>query len=174
MAEPSFCVIGLSVRPPVPDNARMARDFNPSAQANRPRAVIIHGLDHARAAVSAAQDLGVPVRLRSAPGAAGYAGALWFGEIVDMARAEYPDAVVEASLDCGDQPGTALAALRQGAEMIRIEGPKAVRDKIAAIADEYGAAIDTDQRDALDLEWEKDAETRCREWLGRGAAEAKR
>lgn len=136
-------------------------------QSNHPRAVIIHGLDHARAAVSAAAALGVPVRLRGAPGAAGYAGAMWFGEIVAMARAEHPDAAVEASLDCGDQAGTALAALRQGAEMIRIEGPKAVRDKVAAIAAQYGAAIDTDRREALDLFGVEDPETACREWLAR-------
>ena len=36
----------------------------------RGRAIIVHSLDHAKAALSAAAELGVPVTLLSAPGAA--------------------------------------------------------------------------------------------------------
>lgn len=146
----------------------MARSNKPGKAQTPPRAVIVHGRDHARAAAAAAAELGVAVRLRSAPGAAAYAGTLWFLGVVDRARSDYPDARIEAVLDCGDQPGTALAALRQGATMIRLEGPKAVRDRVAAIAAQYGAQIDIDRRKALDLFGIKDPEAACRAWLARG------
>lgn len=150
----------------------MARSNKPGKAQTPPRAVIVHGRDHACAAAAAAAELGVAVRLRSAPGAAAYAGTLWFLGIVDGARAAFPDARIEAALDCGDQPGTALAALRQGAKMIRLEGPKAVRDKVAAIAGQYGAHIDTDRRKALDLFGVDDPEAACRAWLTPGKAPA--
>ena len=49
-------------------------------------AIIIHGLDHARAALSAAAECERRVILLSAPGAAGYAGAPWFLKVVALAR----------------------------------------------------------------------------------------
>ncbi len=55
------------------------------------RAIVFHSLDHARAALAAAARLGVPVTLRSAPGAAAYAGAGYLKAIVDAAAAENPD-----------------------------------------------------------------------------------
>jgi hypothetical protein len=131
------------------------------------RAVIVHSLDHARAACSAARALGVAVCLRSAPAAAGYAGPAWFRELAVAAAEEFPDVAISTSLDCGAAPGDALAALRAGIRTIRLRAPKAVRDKIVIIAKRRGARLDDDRRAALDLDGVADPEAACRAWLAR-------
>ena len=72
------------------------------------RAIIVHDLGHARAALAAAAECGRPVTLLSAAGAAGYAGAAWFLRVVALAAAENPDAQWDAVLDCADRPGHVL------------------------------------------------------------------
>ncbi len=127
----------------------------------------MHGIAHARAAAAAAATLGVAVRIRSAPGAAAYGGAGWFLEIIDIVRAEYPNARIEASLDCADAPGYAMAALRRGAEMIRFRGTKTAGEKIAQLANAHGAVLDKSRAAPLDLSGIGDPESACLGWLGR-------
>lgn len=129
-------------------------------------AVIIHDLDHARAALAAAVDCERPVILLSAPGAAGYAGAAWFLRVVALAAAEHPDAKWDAVLDCADRPGHVLAALRQGAMAVRFTGSKATASKLAAIAKSYGARLESGRTRALDLRGKADPLAACRSWLG--------
>lgn len=131
------------------------------------RAIIIHGLAHARAAAAAAATLGRPVRLRSAPGAGNYAGAPWFREILAIVRREFPNADIDGSLDCGDQSGAVLAALRHGVKLIRFHGRGKVREKVRAIAGTCGARLDGDRGSALDLADSPDPEAACRAWLER-------
>jgi len=138
------------------------------------RAVIIHSLEHARAALAAAAALRVPVELVSARAAAGYAGPMWFLEVVRAARAEFPKANATAVLDCGDAPGHALAALRAGCRAIRFEGRGALRAKIAAIAKQSGAVLREGRAPALDLLAEPDPAAACRAWLGSRKGAAKR
>ena len=130
------------------------------------RAVIVHHLDHARAALAAAADCGRPVTLLSAPGAAGYAGAPWFLRLVALAADEQPEAEWDAVLDCADRPGHVLAALRQGATAVRFTGSKATAAKLAAIAESYGARLETGRTKALDLRGEADPLAACRGRLG--------
>ncbi len=132
-----------------------------------PRIITVHGIAHARAAAAAAATLGVAVRIRSAPGAAAYGGAGWFLEMIDIVRAEYPNARIEASLDCADAPGYAMAALRRGAEMIRFRGTKTAGEKIAQLADARGAVLDKSRAAPLDLSGIGDPESACLGWLGR-------
>ena len=129
--------------------------------------MIVHSLDHARAACAAARALGVPVCLRSAPAAAGYAGPAWFRELTIAVAEEFPDVALSTSLDCGAAPGDALAALRAGIRTIRLRVPKKVRDKIVTIAARSGARLDDDQRKALDLDGVAEPEAACRAWLSR-------
>ncbi len=131
-----------------------------------PRAVIVHNLAHARAALAAATALEAPVTLMSAPGAAAYLGAGYFQAMVEEARAEFPSVPAPALLDCGDKPGLALAALRQGIEAVRFNGKKTVRAKITEIARKHGAELRSDTPPALDLLDELDPEAACRAWLG--------
>lgn len=130
-----------------------------------PRAVIVHDFDHARAALDAASELGVSVLLLSAPGAASYLGAGYFQAMVEQARAEYPSVPAPAILDCGDRPGLALAALRQGIEIVRFTGRGTAAAKIADLARKYGGEVRNDAPPALDLLDEPDPVAACRDWL---------
>jgi hypothetical protein len=127
--------------------------------------IVIHSAAHACAAAAASAALRRPVLLRSAEGAAGYAGAAWFQEVVRLARAQHPDADIAASLDCDDAPGHALAALRQGIELVRVRVRPAVRLKLAAIARRSGAGLDNARGRVLDLLNADDPEAACRRWL---------
>ncbi len=132
----------------------------------RQRAIIVHSLAEARAAVAVAVEFGVPVTLASAPGAAGYVGALWFRELVAMAASERPEAEVSAVLDCGDSPGLVLAALRHGIRRVRFTGRTSTAATLAELAAHYGAEIITGPLAAHDLLGQAEPEAACRRWLG--------
>jgi hypothetical protein len=132
------------------------------------RIVIIHSLDHARAALTAAAVMGVPVTLASAPGAAATVGPQWFTEVVAQATAGQPDARVSAILDCGDAPGHVLAALRQGIKRVRFTGRAAVAGKLAVIAKRQGAELIRGRLKALDLLDLPDPAAACHRWLAGG------
>jgi hypothetical protein len=100
------------------------------------------------------------VTLLSAPGAGAYAGAPWFAGIVDQAGA------VSAVLDCGDQPGTVLGALRSGLKRVRFRGAEETAARLREIAAQYGATIEAlEAPPALDLLDEADPEAACRAYL---------
>lgn len=98
-----------------------------------PRAVTVHGVGHARAALAMAEGLGRPVLLLSGPGAGGYAGALWWRGVVDLALDGRPGL---DALDCGDQAGRALEALAAGCGIV-VLGPC---PGFAAVAERAGGA----------------------------------
>ncbi len=129
------------------------------------RPIIVHSLEDARAAVTVAAELGVPVTLASAPAAAGYLGALWFRELVAMAAAERPEAEVSAVLDCGGRPGHVMAALRQGLKRVRFTGRKSTARSLAELAAQYDAEIVTGAFRAHDLLDQPEPEAACRRWL---------
>ncbi len=131
-------------------------------------AIIVHSLEHARAAVAAAAALNVPVTLASAPGAAAYLGPMWFAEVVGHAAAEHPDAQVSAILDCGAMPGLVLAALRQGIKRVRFTGRASTAAKLAAIAGGHGAEMVRGRLNGRDLLDSPDPAAACRRWLARG------
>ena len=128
------------------------------------RVFIIHTLDHATAALTAARELGVPVTLRSAAGAAAYLGAAVFRDIVAAAEATVPGVEVTAILDCGDDPGLALNALRQGVKGVRLEAPGDVRDRVADIAAQVGGVL-AENGPACDLLNADDVLAASRAWL---------
>ncbi len=129
------------------------------------RAIIVHDLDHAVAALSAAAELDVPVTLASAPGAVAYLGAGYFQAMIEAAREEVPDATSVAVLDCGEAPGLALAALRQGIAAVCLRGTRKTLAKVAEIATAHGALLNPETGPALDLEGEPDGRGACRDWL---------
>jgi fructose/tagatose bisphosphate aldolase len=129
------------------------------------RAVVVHSLSHALAALSAAAALGVPVTLMSGPGAAGYAGPDWFLAVLRQARARHPGVDVTAILDCAEAPGRALAALRRGAKAIRLGGSAKARARVAAIALAMGARLDDTDYALLNLGAEADPERAVRKFL---------
>ncbi len=140
------------------------------------RPIIVHGLKDAKAAVAVASDLGVPVTLRSAPGAALYLGAAVFRDMIKEAQRPHPDVAVTAVFDCGDDPGLALGALRHGLKVIRVSVSGEVLERIADIAAQSGARLEEDEQDSgggacvagepvLDLLDVDDPEAAVRSWL---------
>lgn len=135
-----------------------------------PPTVVIHNLAHARAALAAAEATGVAIRLSSAPGAAAYAGAAWFLEMVAAARADHPGARAEAVLDCGAEAGLALGAIRSGIEAIRIRVTPRMRARLGAIAAAAGCRLVANERaPTLDLLATSDPERAVRDWLAQRA-----
>jgi hypothetical protein len=97
-------------------------------------AFVVHDLGQAKAALKAARERGLCVSLVSAKGAAAALGpAVWREMTAEAARAE-PGALQEAILDCGRDPGIALAALREGVQAIAVDVPDEMFAKIADIA----------------------------------------
>jgi len=114
--------------------------------------VIIHSLAHAVAALRAAAEAGRPVVIASAPDAGIYAGPGWFGAVLRAARKAVPGAQFDALLDCGDDAGAAMAAIRAGIEAVVFTGHADVVRGLADIAAQAGASLVTERpAPALDL-----------------------
>jgi hypothetical protein len=128
----------------------------PQAIWRSPPAVIIHGLEDARAALAP----GLPVTLLSAPGAGAVGGALWWRALMRLARpgeADGPDI-----LDCGTDAGAALAALRAGQRVLVLCG--ATAPLVTGAAATIGALVLEKAPPALDLA-RRGAERHLHTWL---------
>jgi hypothetical protein len=110
-------------------------------------AVVVHGLLHARQALRG----GWPVTLLSAEAAAGYAGCLWWRELVAAARAGYPATPVFDVLDCGAAPGHAMAALRAGQRALVLDPTCPAFQAVASAAGTLGSVVLPSRPPALDL-----------------------
>jgi len=114
---------------------------------------------------------GRPIVLVSAPEAGGYAGPGWFGALVAAAREAVPDARCSALLDCGDNVGAALAAIRAKVEGVVFTGRLDVAARLADIARRHGVGFATERpAGTLDLVEEffssqEEVERRCAEFL---------
>jgi hypothetical protein len=97
-----------------------------------PPAVMVYGLDDARAALAP----GRPVLLLSAPGAALFGGCLWWRALMGAAGV-----TGLTLLDCGDAPGRALEALRLGLPGVVLTCEAASFGVVAAVAAETGALV---------------------------------
>jgi hypothetical protein len=114
--------------------------------------IIVHSLAHAIAALRAAAQADQAVGLASAPGAGSYVGPGWFGAAIDAAREAVPNAQFSALLDCGDDIGAALAAIRSEIEGVVFTGRSDVAQRLADIACQHGVRLCTEQPPvALDL-----------------------
>lgn len=128
-------------------------------------AIIIHSLEHAQAALQEAQAADVRVTLISPAGAAATLGATIFRDIVAQAAADFPNANFQAVLDCGDDPGLALGALRHDIKVVRISNGPELSEKLADIAGQRGATVYSETSDELDLYDMKNPAAACRTWL---------
>ena len=127
-----------------------------------PPQVVVHDRAQAEAALAAAAELGCEIWLRSAPDAAGYAGVGYLkalGELVGH----------EIVVDCGDDAGLVMAALRTGCRRLAFSGPAAVSQRLAEMAAKVGAWYRHEAEAAptpmLRLSPDDDARSRCRAWL---------
>lgn len=133
-----------------------------------PSAFVVHDLEQAKAALKAARERGLCVLLVSAKGAAATLGPAVWREMIAAAEKAEPGALAAAVLDCGDDPGFALAALREGVKAIRVDARPEVRAKLADIAGQRGATLMADRPDPVcDLNTGADALAAARDWLSR-------
>jgi hypothetical protein len=129
------------------------------ASVNEPQ-VVVHDRVQAEAALAAAEELGCAIWLRSAPDAAGYAGVGYLKALGDALGHEIV-------VDCGDDAGLVMAALRTGCRRLAFSGPAAVSQRLGEMAAEVGAWYrhETQAPGALCLSPDDDARSRCRAWL---------
>jgi hypothetical protein len=123
-------------------------------------AVIVHGVADAQAALAA----GLPVTLLSAPGAAAFAGCLWWREMVAACRARHPLTLAIDILDCADASGTAMGALRSGVCRLVLWPDAPGWNAVAAIAERQGGFVLPQPPNALDLA-QPNAIRRLHAWL---------
>jgi hypothetical protein len=98
------------------------------------RQVVVHDLAEARAALSAAEAAGEQIELKSARDAAAYAGV---GYLLALSEAVGEQLVI----DCGDDAGLVMAALRTGCRKLAFSGPDGLFQPLAEMAEQLGAEI---------------------------------
>ena len=125
-------------------------------------AVIVHGLDMARAAMLAGRQTGFLPMLLSAPGAGAYAGVGWWRALMRQAAA------ADHILDCGPAPGRALEALRMGQKRLVLQAEPRIWADIAGRAHACGATLYDAPPPALDL-GQHGADRKLIDWLSHAA-----
>lgn len=133
--------------------------------ADRILEVVVHDLEQARAALAEAAGFGREIQLRSAPDAVAYAG-------VGYLQALGAAAGHELLIDCGDDPGLVMAALRSGCRKLAFSGSAALAEKLADMAAQGGATLrhETAPPDALLLPAGADPGPALQARLARSAA----
>jgi acyl-CoA reductase-like NAD-dependent aldehyde dehydrogenase len=108
-----------------------------------PRPIVVYSLAEAVAALEAAN--GRETVLVSAPDAGVYAGPGWWVGLTEAAREAVPAARFSTVLDCGEDAGAAMAAIRAGIEAVVFTGRTDVAERLAAIAAARGARLLTER-----------------------------
>ncbi|MGH7047760.1 MAG: hypothetical protein ACREE2_15375 [Stellaceae bacterium] len=117
-----------------------------------PPVIVVHALDHAVGALKAAARRDRPIVLLSAPEAGIYVGPGWFRALAEAARDAVPEARFSAVLDCGDEAGAALAAIRAGIECVLFTGRPEIARRLGDIARQHNVRLATERPAAgLDL-----------------------
>ena len=101
---------------------------------NEPPQIVVHHLEQARAALAAAAEIGCAIQLRSAQGAAGYAGVGYLKALGD-------ELDQELLIDCGDDAGLVMAALRTGCRRIAFSGSAELGRRLGDMAAQLGAVL---------------------------------
>ncbi|MFL5338074.1 MAG: hypothetical protein ACJ8H8_34135 [Geminicoccaceae bacterium] len=96
--------------------------------------VRIHDIDEARRAIDRARETGDDVVLVTAPGSAAFTGVgYWRALSLAVGR--------PVVIDCGDDAGLAMGALRAGARDLLFTGPEALAVKLDDLAIQIGAQV---------------------------------
>jgi hypothetical protein len=130
-----------------------------------PSAILIHGIGDLRAALEAASGLGRALTVLSIPGAAGSAGPAWFHALIQAGQAEFPQVPLTGVLDCADQPGHALAALRAGCRDLLLHASVPAWPRVQATAEASAARLYRCHGPFFDPRFFREPIGACREWL---------
>jgi hypothetical protein len=123
-----------------------------AARGVAPAQVVVHHLEQAQTALAAGAEFGCAIELRSAPGAAGYAGVGYLKALGDeLGR--------ELLVDCGDDAGLVMAALRTGCGRIAFSGSDELGRRLGDMAEQLGAVlvVEAQAPEAVILQPEDDA-----------------
>ena len=115
------------------------------------KAVVVHDLGQAEAALAAAAALKQPIAIWSTPDAALRAGVGWFAAVARQASAAEPKAKAAFILDCGDRADLVQDAFREGLSDACFTGRPAVAARLADIARKSKARLHLKRARALDL-----------------------
>ncbi len=110
-----------------------------------PPAILVETLAQAGRAMAVARRLQRAVLLLTAPGAQASLGPAYLLEMMRQAGAD------RALIDCGQDAGTALLALRLGWRDLYLAGPQDTAARVAAIAKASGATFHDRLPPAFDL-----------------------
>ncbi len=129
--------------------------------------IVVHNLEQARAVLTAASMIRRDVQLRSSPDAAAYAGV---GYLHGLSEALGHELVI----DCHDDAGLVMAALRTGCRKLVFSGRVDLHKRLAEMADQQGAEVrlETEHPEhCLVLSPDDDSDERTRQWLGSNVAD---
>lgn len=130
--------------------------------------VIAYSLSHALAAAAAATHAALPLELVSVPGCGSAAGTGWFAALGDLVAERFPDLPLSLTLDCADDPGLVLGALRHGLKSIIFTGDPIAASRLDDIAGQYRAVVHRCRPTALDLHGTRNPRATCAGWFARG------
>jgi len=130
------------------------------------KAVVVHDLGQAEAALAAAAALKQPIAIWSAPQAALRAGVGWFAAVARQARATQPKARAAFILDCGDRADLVQDSFREGLSDACFTGRPAVAARLADIARKSKARLHLKRPRALDLAKQRDIAAALETLLG--------
>jgi hypothetical protein len=130
------------------------------------KAVVVHDLSQALAALAAAAHQKASISIWSAPGAACYAGVGWFAALVRLSVAARPKAKALFILDCADRADLVQDAYRMGLRDVCFTGRRDVAKRLADIARKSDARLHRKRVRAFDLVEPVDRERRLRDFLG--------
>jgi class I fructose-bisphosphate aldolase len=122
--------------------------------------IVVHDLAQAKAVLQVAQEAGVEVELRSAPGAAAYAG-------VGYLQALGEELGLSLRIDCGVDPALVMAALRTGCRSLAFGGAAELCRPLAEMASRDGAEFrfESSPPSCLELRPGEDPRPRLLTWL---------
>jgi hypothetical protein len=130
------------------------------------KAVVVHDLGQAEAALAAAAALKQPIAIWSAPDAAIRAGVGWFAALTRQAQAAEPKARAVFILDCADRADLVQDAFRDGLRDACFTGRPAVAQRLADIARKSKARLHLKRARTLDLAGLRDIEAALVALLG--------
>ena len=128
--------------------------------------IVVHDHTHVRVALEAALETGRGVVLIGGGGEA--MGGPWFRHMIAESAPLYPRVCWHAVIDCGTAIGFALAALADGASVLRLRASSAVLERVRDIARQTGAIVDEGTEPVLDLSFHADPLAACRVWCTTG------
>lgn len=125
------------------------------------RPVRINSMEDAETVIGAAKACAKPAWIVSAENGGAYAGGGWLKALWDQLREDFPGTEIRATLDCGDESGRVLAALRAGVKDILFTGDAETLNKLRDIAAEYDATLRDTLPDTLETQPDGIDRRRC-------------